>query len=446
MTTPAIAKKNNTRSNNLSSFRRDPIAFLRQMAKEQGDWATFPIGPYPCVLINDPQAIFDLLVTNSKNVEKGPGLLRTGPLLGDGLLTADTATHGRRRSRVQPAFSRAMILGYATAMVECAQTMSGCWKRGDTLDIHREMNRLTLGIIGETLFKADLDEEAGEVGEALTTALYSLYDRLRPQAASNEQRSAAREAFPRAQARLQHIVDRLVSERRDSGTPDDEDKSLIALLLREDAGDGDLALTETQIRDEAMTFFLAGHESVANALTWTWYALSQSPECAAQFYGELDEALGGQPPCYDDLARLPYTRRLLMESMRLYPPAWMVSRRAHTDCEVGGHSLPAGTIAIAAQCVTHSDPRYYANPNGFDPDRWLTQRAMPRRSLTYFPFGAGPRACIGEQFAWTELILLLAALGQRWKLDLAPGHPVEMEPIVTLRPKFGLQMTLRARF
>ena len=216
------------------------------------------------------------------------------------------------------------------------------------------------------------------------------------------------------------------------------------LHAQDEEGDG-AGMTDEQLRDEAMTIFLAGHETTANALTWTWYLLSQNPEAEARLHAELDKVLGGRPPTAEDMPRLVYTEMVLSESMRLYPPAWILGRRALKDYEVGGYRLPAGSLVLLSQYVTHRDPRFYPDPERFEPERWTPEAKAARPQFAYFPFGGGPRRCIGEGFAWAEGVLVLAALAQRWRPRLVPGHPVEMQAAITLRPKHGMLMTLGRR-
>ena len=248
--------------------------------------------------------------------------------------------------------------------------------------------------------------------------------------------------FRRAKAQLDGIIYRLIQERRAGG---DRGDLLSLLLLAQDAeGDG-TGMTDLQLRDEAMTLLLAGHETTANALTWTWYLVSQHPAVERELHEELDRTLGGRAPSADDLPDLPYTRRVLSEAMRLYPPAWVVGRRAVIDCEVGTHTVPSGALVFVSQWVTHRDPRFFVDPERFDPERWTQEAASARPKFSYYPFGAGPRVCIGEQFAWMEGVLVLATLARHWRLRLVPGHPVAPQAIVTLRPKFGMRMTVQRR-
>jgi cytochrome P450 len=247
--------------------------------------------------------------------------------------------------------------------------------------------------------------------------------------------------FKAAKRRLDTIIERMIDERLENpGRHGD----LLTMLLeaRDEQGGG--GMSQTQIRDEAMTIFLAGHETTSQALSWTWYLLSENPETEAALHDELDDVLGGRPPTVEDVSRMPYTRAVVSESMRLYPPAWSIARRALSEVDIGGYRITKGAIVIASPWIVHRDARWFPDPESFEPGRWLTED--PERPRTaYFPFGGGSRICIGERFAWMEASLLLATLASRWRLRLVPGHPVEPLPRITLRPKHGLRMTLEAR-
>ena len=249
--------------------------------------------------------------------------------------------------------------------------------------------------------------------------------------------------FDSAKAKLDAVIYRLIEERRRSGK--DRGDLLSMLLLAQDVeGDGG-RMTDVQLRDEALTIFLAGHETTANALTWTWYLLSQNPEVETKLHAEIDEVLGGQLPAFEDVARLKYTEMVLAESMRLYPPAWAVGRRAVNDCKIGGYFVPKKSLVLMSQYVMHHDERYFHEPLHFKPERWTADERERRPQFSYFPFGGGPRRCIGEGFAWMEGILLIATLAQQWQMRLVPGHPVALKPLMTLRPKHGMRMTVVRR-
>ena len=375
---------------------------------------------------------------------KGLVLQRAKRLLGEGLLTSEGEFHRRQRRLAQPAFHRQRIASYAEAMVHYANRTSDRWHDGATLDISEEMMRLTLGIVGKTLFDADVESESGEVGEAMAVVM-ELFDTLTLpffELLSKLPLPQLRR-FDAARTRLDNIIFSLVEDRRRSGV-DRGDLLSMLLLAQDEEGDGG-QMTDQQLRDELMTIFLAGHETTANALTWTWYLLSQHPEIEANLHREIDDVLGSRQATFTDVANLRYTEMVLAESMRLFPPAWAIGRLSTTDCELGGYAVPRKSLVIVSQYVMHRDDRYYTAPLTFDPSRWTETAREARPQFAYFPFGGGPRRCIGEGFAWMEGILLLATLGQKWKLRLVPHHPVALKPLVTLRPKHGMKMTISKR-
>jgi cytochrome P450 len=422
---------------------RNPLALFIGIAREYGDIAHYKIGPQHLFFFNHPDLIRDVLVTNGRNFHKSRGLERARRLLGNGLLTSEDEFHLRQRRLAQPAFHRQRIAAYAGTMSSYSAKMREGWRDGATVDMHREMMRLTLDIVGKTLFDADVDSEAAEIGQALTTAFESFNLAMLPFTEYLEKLPLpAVRRFNAARARLDRTVYRMIEERRTSG--EDKGDLLSMLLLAQDTeGDG-TGMSDTQLRDEALTIFLAGHETTANALTWTWYLLSQNPQMEARLYAEVD-ALGDRLPTYEDMAALPYTRMVLMESMRLYPPAWAIGRRAMESFEAREFTVPANSVVLMSQYVMHRDERFFPDPERFDPERWTPEAQAARPKFAYFPFGGGNRVCIGEQFAWMEGVLLIATLAQRWKMRLVPGHPIELKPLITLRPKYGMRMILETR-
>jgi cytochrome P450 len=424
---------------------RDPLAFLSNLRATYGDIARVPLGAETVYLFSHPDLVRDVLVTSHKNFHKGRGLERAKNLLGEGLLTSEGDHHLRQRRLAQPAFHRQRVSAYGATMSSYAAVRRERWRAGTEIDVHQEMMALTLAIVGKTLFDADVEHEAAEIGAALATTFESfnfgfflpfgeLLERL-PLPATLR--------FKKARARLDATIYRMIEERRRA--PVDRGDLLSMLLLAQDTeGDGS-GMSDLQLRDEAMTIFLAGHETTANALTWTLYLLSQHAEVEHRVHAEIDAALGRRLPSADDLAVLPYTRMVLAESMRLYPPAWIVGRRAMGPFEANGYSIPARSIVLLSQYVMHRDDRWFPEPDRFDPDRFLPARQAERPKFAYFPFGGGPRVCIGEQFAWMEGVILLATVVQRWKLRLVPDHPVALQPIITLRPKHGMRMVVEAR-
>jgi cytochrome P450 len=305
------------------------------------------------------------------------------------------------------------------------------------------MMRLTLDIVAKTLFDADVDAEAAEIGRAMTTAFESFNYAMIPftEYLDHVPIPPVRR-FNSARDRLDKTIYRLIAERRASG--EDRGDLLSMLLLAQDTeGDG-TGMSDTQLRDEALTIFLAGHETTANALTWTWYLLSQHPDVEERFHREID-SLNGAAPTIDDLARLPYTRMVLAESMRLYPPAWAIGRRALAPFQMREFNVPAGTVVLMSQYVMHRDPRYFPDPERFDPERWTPEAQAARPKFSYFPFGGGARVCIGEQFAWMEGILLLATIAQQWRMRLVEDQVVDVQPLITLRPRYGMRMSISRR-
>jgi cytochrome P450 len=432
----------------LGDFRKNPPEFLLDVARRHGDLVYFKLGPQHAYAVSNPDWIKDVLVTHQTQFTKSRMLERAKILLGEGLLTSEGEFHKRQRRLVQPAFHRERLIGYGSAMVECAAQCRDRWISGSTLDIASEMNRLTLAIVAKTLFSADVSSEADEIRAALTEVLGLFETMLIPFSEWFEKLPLPSvRRFERARALLDRIIYGIISERRKSGR--DEGDLLSMLLLAQDEGSempGEaLGMNDKQVRDEALTLFLAGHETTANALTWTWYLLSQNPHIEQKFHAEIDAALNGRLPAFEDLPQLKYVEMVLSESMRLYPPAWSIGRRNLADYPMGDYIIPARSILLMSPYVVHRDPRWFPDPLEFNPDRWLPENASSRPKFSYFPFGGGARVCIGERFAWMEGALLLAVLGQRWKLRLDPEQRVEPKALITLRPKFGMRMTIDRR-
>ncbi len=435
----------------LLAFRRDPLRFLERMAHDYGDVSFARLGDRRVHLLDHPDLIKDLLVTEHRRFHKGRGLELAKHLLGEGLLTSEGDFHRRQRRLAQPAFHAQRIARYATTMVELAERTSERWAQLATrtpmppvLDIHQEMMRLTLGIVGKTLFATEVEDQAQEIGQAITTSmeLFRSFTTLPFASLLEHLPLPSTWRFLKARARLDATIYRLIATRR---TAAEDRGDLLSMLLLAQDEEGSGGMSDQQVRDEAMTIFLAGHETTANALTWTWYLLSRHPEVEACLHAELDQVLDGRSAAAEDLSRLVYTWRVLAESMRLYPPAWVIGRRAIEDYEVADYRVPKGSIVLVSQWVMHRDPRFFPDPDRFDPDRWTDEARAARPRFTYFPFGAGPRICIGEQFAWMEGVLVLATLARRWRPRLAPGHRVGLQPSITLRPLGGMKMVLERR-
>jgi len=425
---------------------RDPLAFFTNLARTYGDVVAYRLGGERLIFVNDPQHIKDILVTNNRKFTKGRGLQRTKRLLGEGLLTSEGATHLRQRRLMQPAFHRERIAAYADTMVAYADRTRRGWRDGVTLDVAKEMNRLTLSIVGKTLFDADVESQAAEVGVALTGIMETFWITMLPFADLLEHLPVPKLRRARAaRAGLDAIIYRMIAERRRSGRDHGDLLSMLLSAQDEEAEGAAGRMSDVQVRDEAMTIFLAGHETTANALTWTWYLVSTAPAVEARLHEEVDRALQGRLPRVADIASLSFVERVVTESMRLYPPAWLIGRRAIADYQLGAYAVPARTILVMSPFVTQRDGRFYKDPERFDPDRWTPDFRATLPRFAYFPFGGGPRQCIGESFAWMELILLVATIAQQWRLQLVPGHPVVPEPLVTLRTKHGMRMTAHRR-
>ena len=427
----------------LIQFARRRLPFMVESAEKYGDIVFFKVGNERIYLFNHPDLIRDVLVTNQKNFIKSRALVRAKRVLGEGLLTSEGEFHLRQRRLAQPAFHRDRIAAYGRSMVEYADRTRSRWINGSAFDVHDEMMKLTLAIVAKTLFSADVENEAAEIGEALTTAFEAFNIGILPFSELLEKLPLPYvKRFEAARARLDETIYRIIDERRATG--EDKGDLLSMLLLAQDTeGDGG-GMTDTQIRDEAMTIFLAGHETTANALSWTWYLLSQHSDIEARFHREVD-ALGDRLPQPEDLTNLPYTRMILAESMRLYPPAWAVGRRAINDFDAGGYHIPARSMVLMSQYITHRDPRFHPEPERFDPERWQPEVAAARPRFSYFPFGGGTRICIGEQFAWMEGILILATIAQKWKLRYLGSSPPGIEPRITLRPAGSLSVRIEKR-
>jgi len=424
---------------------RDPLGFFTGLQRDYGDLVHVHLAGEHLFLISDPRVVRDILVTDQRFFMKGRGLDRAKRLLGEGLLTSEGAAHVRQRRLMQPAFHRDRIASYATVMTDYAGRIRDSWTDGQEIDASQEMARLTLGIVGKTLFDADVESQAKDVGRALAAVMESFWMIMLPFPDLLERLPIpALRRSREARETLDAIIYRMIAERRKS--PSDRGDLLSMLLMAQDEEAGGRGMTDVQVRDEAMTIFLAGHETTANALAWTWYLLSQTPEVETRLHEEIDRVLGGRIPTIADIPALPYVEKVVTESMRLYPPAWIIGRRALEDYPVrGDYVIPARGIIVMSSYLMQRDPRHFPDPGKFLPDRWTPEFKAQLQPFAYYPFGGGARRCIGESFAWMELVLVLSTLAQRWKLRLVPGHPVVPQPVVTLRIKGGLKMTPQLR-
>jgi cytochrome P450 len=432
------------------NFLRNPIEVLIDISKF-GDISHFKFGTQHIYFLNHPAYIRDVLVTNNNNFIKSRGLQVAKKVLGDGLLTSEGNLHHNQRQLIQPAFHQERVRIYAAIMTEYVLGMSNRWEDNATLDVHKEFMQLTLAIVCKTLFGFDIESEAKEVGKHVTT-LVEYFNRARMPLAQIIEKLPlpSNRRFRYAKKQLDTLIYRIIDDHRSSrthGTSSHHQGDLISILLASNnitSVDRDYVISKLQLRDNVMTIFLAGHETVANALTWTFYLLSQNKREEHKLHEEVDSVLGLSPTA-EDIPKLEYTEKVFAESMRLYPPAWAVGRQAIHDCKIGEYTIPAGSTVLMSQYLIHRDPRFFPEPERFNPERWTreTRANLPR--FSYFPFGGGPRACIGEPFAWTEGILAIASIARKWKMKLEAGHRIALKPLVTLRPKYGMRMKLIRR-
>lgn len=423
----------------LSRFRRDPAGFLLRTAAEYGDISFFRLGLQRIYFLTRPDFVEDVLVTRQSHFGKSRILQRAKVLLGEGLLTSEGQFHTRQRRLIQPSFYRERLQTYAETMTECGARARARWADGEVLDVAAEMMRTTLDVVGRTLFDCDVEGESADIGAALTDVISMFDTLLLPLAGVLQQLPlpSIRRAH-RAREFLDRRIYRMIAERRGSAVQGTDLLSTLIIAVDEQGH-----MTDSQVRDEALTLLLAGHETTAVALTWTWYMLARHPEVEERFRAELRRVLNGRLPQYADLPALEYTERLLAESLRLYPPAWALGRLALSETRIHNHLIPPGSVCVLSPYVTHRDPRFWPNPERFDPDRFLPEAKATRPRFAYFPFGGGSRVCIGERFAWMEAVLLLATIGQQWRFHVAPEWTVLLHPQLTLRPRGGMRMIAR---
>jgi len=424
-------------------FRRDQLGFYEACAREYGDFVQTRMGPFRIFLIYHPDAIEELLVTRNRDFIKSPGVRLLRPLLGEGLLLSEGDTWLRQRRLMQPAFHRQRVAGYGDVMSAFAERRVAGWRAGATVDVHAEMKALTQAIVGKTLFDADVSGEAQDATRAAKVLAEDFGVRLRsfrllPYWFPTPRNLRSRRAI----ARLDRVVDRIIAERL--ARREDRGDLLSMLVQAQDADDG-TRMTARQLRDEVMTIYMAGHETTAVALSWAWYLLGQHPEADARLAEEVRDVLGGRRPAVADLPRLPYAEMVMMESMRLYPPAYGLGRQATIPSEIAGRRVARGDIFIAPTWVVQRDRRWFDEPDAFRPERWAKDLAQQLPRFAYFPFGGGPRQCIGNSFALMEGILILVAIVQRFRLSLVPGQRITPTPYVTLRPEPGIRVHLAAR-
>ncbi len=417
---------------------------IRALA-DYGDITRLRFGPFRYYLVYDVDAIKHVLIDNNKNYVKSRNYQGLKLVLGDGLVTSDGELWRRQRKLAQPAFVKRRIEAFAEPMARASEDLLAAWDRmpdGAAIDVHDAMMKLTFRIVGRTLFDAELGGAGDRIGPLIETLIHYANDyaesliRLPPWLLPTKRNRD----FIRAKAEVDRIVKGIIDGRRRSGQ---EREDLLGLLMS--ATDEAGRMSEQQLRDEVVTLAMAGHETTANALSWTFHLLSLHPEIDRRLEAELDAVLGGRTPALEDLPKLAFADRVIRESMRLYPPVWAFERDALEDDVLCGYRVEGGSTIGVATYALHRHPDHWENPEGFDPDRFLPERSAGRSRFAYLPFGAGPRQCIGMGMALMEALVVLATLRQRYRLELVPGHEVKLDPSVTLRPTKGIRMWLRRR-
>ena len=428
---------------NLREFGRDRLGTLSRWAREYGDvvWSRF--GPRAVMILNHPDLVEEVLVNQNRKFIKHYRLRDATRTLGQGLLISEGEFWRGQRKLAQPAFHRERIAGYGEMMVQLTERMLRGWADGQIRDAQDDMMRLTLEIVAKTLFDAEIGGDSADVSAAMDTLMQAFVVRTASLLSPPHWIPTPMNIrVERAIRRLERILRAVIAERRKSG----EDRGdLLSMLLRAQDEESGRRMTDTQLRDEVMTLFMAGHETTASTLAWAWFLLSQHPEAEMRLHEELARVLGGRPPSLGDLPHLPYAESVINETLRVYPTAWMVGRENIEALELGGYPIPVGTTVFMPQWVIHRDPRWFDDPDEFRPDRWEGGLMQRLHRYAYFPFGGGPRICIGNNFALMEAVLVLATVAQKFRLRLAADARVAPLATMTLRPAHGVKVVLAER-
>lgn len=427
---------------NVIAMRKNPLLFFQKMAEKYGELSYVKIGPQEIVLVTNPELIKTILVTDNDNFIKGRVLEMAKMVVGEGLLTSEGDFHKRQKRLLQPAFHHSKIKNYTTAMSEITLNYCEKWQTMTVIDLNKEIMALTLQIASKTLFDTSPDYDLQKIQNSLAAALNMFNEVINPLAYFFSRLNLRKyRDFDRARAYLDQVIRDLIAERRNNFAERDD---LLSRMLQAQDTEGDgTGMSDQQIRDEAMTLFIAGHETTANALSWTFYLLQANPEKEQKLREEIEAVLGDRIPEAEDLPKLKYARMVLTESMRLYPPAWVIARRNIREYAIGDYRFPPSTAFVMSQYLVQRQERYYPEPLKFLPERWTEEfkKSIPR--FAYFPFGGGPRACIGEYFAWTEAILLLTIILQHYQLKLLPNQQIREKPLITLRPEGSFLVELK---
>jgi cytochrome P450 len=426
------------------------VPFCREMWRAYGDLFRYRIGPWTVYVMAQPRHIERVLLGNRENYVKGPGYAKTQALLGNGLLASEGELWRRQRRTLQPLFTPKAIIGLADGMMKATTRMVERWepsrKSGEPIDVHQESLRFAIDVIGRTMFSTELGEAGADLVDAYSEACVIINRHMTamvtlPLWAPTPGNFRLRKALTTLHAH----IDQLIRKRRAQGPSSAARGDLLDQLLAARDPETGEAMDEAQLKDEIINFFFAGHETSAEALTWTWYLLATHPEVEARLHAELDRVLVGRLPAYEDLAQLSYTRMVIDESMRLYPPVWSFPRAARERDVVDGFEIPAGALVFPCQLLTHHHPEFWPDPERFDPERFSPAQVDQRPKYAYYPFGAGARVCIGQHMALMELHLALATVASRYRLELVPGQAVEPISAITLKPSRPLWMRVRER-
>jgi cytochrome P450 len=423
------------------AYLRDQLGFLTAAVREYGDIVNLRLGNLNTYVLVNPEHIDYVLRSHADNFMKDKLTRWLIPLVGEGLLTSEGDFWRRQRRLTQPTFQRQQIERYAMVMVKQTERMLEAWHDGQVRDTHEDMAHLTLAIVAKTLFGTDLAGEADVIGESLDVVINHFMSPMRWFRFFDYLPLPSSQRYWRAIRRIDEIIYGIIRRHRASGQDTGDLLSRLVAARDEQGGGG---MTDRQLRDEVVTLVLAGHETTALVLFYSFYLLAQAPETADRLAVELHDVLGDRPPTASDVPNLRYAEWVIRESMRLYPPAWGIAREALADCEIGGYDVPKGTQIFMVQRLVHRDARWFDDPEAFKPDRWDNDliKRLPR--CAYFPFGDGPRICIGNHFAMMEAVLLLATIAQRFRLEIEPGQTLELLPSITLRPRYPIRMRLRA--
>lgn len=432
----------------IPEIQRDPLAFLQRNAAEYGDFIHYPLGLWEVYQLNHPDLIEHILVTNQRNYSKNTVQYNTlAKITGRGLLTSDGRFWRRQRRMIQPAFHRQKVLDWGQIMMAATQKMLQKWvlcaQSGRPLDIDEEMMAVTLEIIGQALLGIDLEEDAANLAQAVLTMLeYVVYRSQRPVVLPLAVPTPRNRRFRAGLQKLDALIHQAIAAHEQGyGNPNDILSHMLAATERETGA----AMTRAELRDEIITLIVAGHETAASGLVWLFYLLGQHPEVESELVAEIDGVLNGRLPTTDDLPNLPTVERTIAEALRLFPPAWVVTRRAVGADTLLGERIPANALIIMSPFTTHRHPVFWEKPDRFYPDHFLPKAEKARPRYAYFPFGGGSRLCIGDSFAKVEMALIVTAVLQKYRLQLLPNHPVTPDPLVTIRPKHGLMVTIHAR-